>query len=352
MRLFTFLLLGLIASSVHAQKCVDLIAGQSIDAGDVCVDIVDGKLEVEISTQDGWIVKEWHVYAGDAEAELPWRNNPSPGKFDWSGSADSLVLTLTPEQIGLAGWSEGEKLLVAAHAVVCKGEQEETAWGEGHSIGKNWSMGFCVNVCEVETFNVPAFNDAVLSDSATVNVQYNGGNAALPYFTGYVDINGDGVDDVTAPTWCVDLSNTIASNRDYCSLTVSTYDAAAALPGINNPQNFDLANYVANTFPIGTVMSDGGLLTGGTVQRAMWTLIYGSARSAGEGPWSQVHLDEIFAAAFVDGEGYVPDCGGVVLVLVYPVACGTDDLAAQALIAQALVSEFPIACETSYRICD
>jgi len=354
MRLIGAVLLVLVlASSTHAAKCVDLIAGQHTDSGDVCVEIIDGKLEVELTTQDGWQVKEWHIYVGQKDAELPWKNSPAPGKFDWTGTAEELTLTLTPEQLGLSAWEDGEQLLVAAHAVVCKGDQEETAWGEGHSIGKNWSMGFCVGVCAEEYFDIPAFNDAVLSTDASVLVQYNGGSTVAPYFTGYVDIDGDGVDDVVGNTWCVDLANTIASNREYCAITASSYDIAVDnLPGINQPENFDLANYVLNTFPIGTVMGDGNILTAGSVQRAMWTLIYGSARNAGEGPWSQAHLDEMLGAAFADGEGYVPDCGGVVAVVVYPVACGTDDQAGQALIAQALVSEFPVACGTRYKICE
>jgi hypothetical protein len=345
--LFALAALLALASVAHAAKCVDLIAGQNIDSGDVCVEIVDGKLEVELTTHDGWQVKEWHIYVGDAEAELPWKNSPAPGKFDWAGTAEELTLTLTPEQIGIASWSDGEKLLIAAHAVVCKGEQEETAWGEGHSIGKNWSMGFCVNVCEEEYFNVDAFNDSVLSTDAKVVVQYQGGNSTKPYFL--ASINGGAPVD----TYCVDLSNTIRSNVEYCAITASSYDVAVdGLPGINNPQNLPLANYILNTYPIGTVMSDGNVLTSGSIQRAMWTLIWGGARSAGEGPWSQAHLDELLAAAVVDGQGYVPPCTGVVAVIVYPVRCDTDDQSGQALIAQALISEFPLACDTTYKICE
>jgi hypothetical protein len=347
MRYLIFSILLFVCSSLHAAKVVDLIAGQHTDAGDVTVNIVDGNLTIELATEDGWQVKEWHIYAGDAEAELPWKNSPAPGKFDWAGTAEELTLTLTPEQLGLSAWEDGEKLLIAAHAVVCNGEQVETAWGEGHSIGKNWSMGFCVSVCEVESFDIPAFNDAVLSDDATVRVQYNGGNAALPYFFGSVN----GADPL--PTYCIDLSNTIASNRDYCALTVSSYDAAVdGLPAVNNPQNLDLANYVLNNYQIGQVMADGGVLTGGSIQRAMWTLIYGSARNAGEGPWSQSHLDEMLGTAAIEGEDYVPPCSGVVAVVVYPVRCGTEDISNQALIAQALISSYPVACETTYEICE
>jgi hypothetical protein len=52
--LFALAALLALASVAHAAKCVDLIAGQNIDSGDVCVEIVDGKLEVELTTHDGW----------------------------------------------------------------------------------------------------------------------------------------------------------------------------------------------------------------------------------------------------------------------------------------------------------
>jgi hypothetical protein len=347
MRPLAFTVLLFFTTTAHAEYRTNLIAGQHSDAGDVVVEIEDGNLVLTLEAQGDWIIKEWHVYVGDAEAEVPWKNSPAPGKFDWAGESDELTLTLTAAQVGLDSWSDGEKLLIAAHAVVCRGDQEETAWGEGHSIGKNWSMGFCVTVCEEEYFDVPAFNDAVLDLDGTVTVQYQGGNPDRPYF--YGSVNGSD----PLPTYCVDLANTIASNREYCAILASSYDTVVDdLPGVLFPGNLDLANYVLNNYPIGTVMSDGGVLTGGSIQRAMWTLVHGTVRSAGEGPWSQAHLDEMLGAAFVDGEGYVPDCGGVVAVVVYPVSCGTDDQAGQALIAQAVLSEYPLACGTRYKICE
>ena len=45
----------------------NLIAGQNIDAGDVSITNDDTNLYVQISTQDGWLLTETHIFAGTGD---------------------------------------------------------------------------------------------------------------------------------------------------------------------------------------------------------------------------------------------------------------------------------------------
>ena len=342
--------------TANAQYTTDLMAGQHMDAGDVSVAIVDDLLTISVDV-DGWEVTEWHAYV-DATG---FPKKAAPGKFPYSGELHPYV-QLSAEDVGLASWGDTEKLYLAIHAVVQRVNadgtiQEETAWAKGGTNLKGgWSMGFCVNICEEEYFDEEGFNGSVLNaGDAKIRVQHNGGNPSLPYFTGSVDFDADGIVDVVAPTYCVDLSTVIYSGRDYCAITVaSTDERIYELAGINNPENLELANYVLNNFQIGQVMDDGNVLTGGSVQRVMWTLVYGSARNAGEGAWSQDHLDQMLLAAQDNGIGYVPPCTGVAAVVLYPIVCDSDgnEQVAQIVVAQVLISEVPLGCGTRYVICE
>ena len=66
-----------------ATKCVDLIAGQSIDAGDICLTVNGTNLEVSYTTQDGWELEEAHLWTGTALADMPQtrKGNPKIGNF-------------------------------------------------------------------------------------------------------------------------------------------------------------------------------------------------------------------------------------------------------------------------------
>lgn len=346
MRLFVFLLALLaLPALIQAQHKTDLIAGQHYDAGDVCTSINDdGDLQIDIMAQNGWVVKTFAIWIGQPGEEYPWRQNPAPGRFTYQGSAGSLQLIVTPAQLGLESWEAGQKLVIATHADVCLGESSETAWAAGPlSLGKNWATGYCVSICESEQFDADEFNTAAYNPDATIRVQHNGGSPALPYFWG--SISGG----YLLPTWCVDLSRVIASNRDYCAVTVSATDPRAG-QYVAIPSGLALATYILNEYQIGAIMSDGQALAAGSIQRALWLAVFGSARSAGEGPYSNDHIAELLSSAAINAPGYQVPCSGVVPVVVVPVRC-SDEREAQVLVAQVLVSSVPAACRKTYEIC-
>ena len=168
MKQFTILLLVAIAclfcsqataqtvEVVDGEYCTDLIAGQNIDIGDVCVTADNEFITVvyQIDLADWWF-RETHLWVGDDLADMPATSNGSPkiGNFPygdsdldtkgWAVQIPLASLGLTVEQICL----EDQALLFAAHAAVVKvvdgaEVQGETAWGEGPQIneGGSWAM--------------------------------------------------------------------------------------------------------------------------------------------------------------------------------------------------------------------
>lgn len=121
----------------------DLLAGQTIDAGDVTVTLVDGTIVVNYETDGDWVITETHLFVGPLD-DLPTNGggNPRIGHFPYGDEYDPAQTSIDFITIDLA---PGECVFVAAHAVVVNtvtGE-EETAWGNGISIGgNNWSMMF------------------------------------------------------------------------------------------------------------------------------------------------------------------------------------------------------------------
>lgn len=119
----------------------DLLAGQTIDSGDLTVNLVDGTVEVTYETEGDWVITETHLYVGPLE-DLPTNGggNPKIGHFPYKDEFDPAATTVDYTTIDLEA---GDCVYVAAHAVVVNTAtgQEETAWANGVSIGgSNWSM--------------------------------------------------------------------------------------------------------------------------------------------------------------------------------------------------------------------
>lgn len=133
--------------------CVALMAGQSIDAGDVCVGIEGTNLVVVYKTEGGWELTETHLWLGKALADMPQTKsgNPKIGNFPYNsgalaGTSYTLRLPLTMVGIGC-----DTQYYFAAHAVVRKadgsgGYQTETGWGSGtRFVDKgSWATYFMV----------------------------------------------------------------------------------------------------------------------------------------------------------------------------------------------------------------
>lgn len=366
--LLSIIILLISCSLSNAQVCRDIIAGQNEVAGEVCIDIVGGDLVATYQTNGDWQLGEFHLFVGESIDDMPATKKGSPknGKFPYKGFGDdnTAVIIVSKEELGVADLCDLESLAVAAHCVVDKEDesgnviQSETGWAEGKPIdGANWATYFQVGLCEEEYFDSAGLEYALGEDEVKIRVSYNGGNSAKPYFYGSVDFDKDGTYDLTGlDTNCIDLGNTIASNRDYCAIIKSSYDSdVELLPAIVSPENMDKANYVLNTYKIGDLMPDGNFLTGGSVQRVMWMLIYSEGAnpgSNGSGAYSQSHVDAIYADALASGEAYEPPCDGAVGVVLYPVACGGEAVKAQVLVAQVLISQVPAACATRCVVCE
>ena len=174
---------------VDGEYCTDLIAGQNIDIGDVCVtadnEFICVTYKIDVA---GWSIKETHLWVGQDIATLPVnrRGNPVIGRFPygdsgldtqgWAVKIPIASLCLTVEDICL----EDQIVNFAAHAAVCFTANgivtaEETAWGEGVQItaGGSWAMRdeftlTCV-MPELECETAWAYGDFELNDFINTN---------------------------------------------------------------------------------------------------------------------------------------------------------------------------------------
>lgn len=370
-------------------NCVALLAGQTLNSGMVCATVdneadtsaecgaagAKGTMRIEYATIDGWQLVEAHMAVGDDVGDLPAnkKGNPKVGNFPYhSGDitgATSYSFVVPLCHLGL-DMSQTEcapvTAYIAAHAVVRKDNgdgsfQTETGWGDGQPfVAKgSWATWFtqtleCYEPC-VPGFDAEAFEAALdqidgESQEIGMRVVHQGGNAAKPYFFASLDYDHDGVAEVTGlPAYCVDLAHTIASNKNYCVRIYSTY--SDNLPAdVQIPENFDQVNFLLNNYAIGDIAETDGLpFTGGDLQRAIWSLVYGELPSPGgysSGPSSNARVQELIAAASVAGVGFQPPCDGVVGVVLFPVDCANaqSPAAGQVLIAQMLMTTFEASC--------
>ena len=129
---------------------VALLAGQDMYAGDLDLDLNGSTLTVTFKTTDDWCLNETHLHVAAAAEDLP--HSPGgliPGQFDYSGyhtCANEVAYDIDLEALGFLGDVDFGQVAIAAHAVVegvgSKAGYLETAWAEGASPFKNWSMYF------------------------------------------------------------------------------------------------------------------------------------------------------------------------------------------------------------------
>ena len=111
------------------------MAGQNISAGWIIVSNDKDNLYVTYQSDNGWSIKEIHLYVGTIE-NIPSNNQkvPVPGQFPIKETFSPTVEMVTYE-IPLKELTECP--VIVAHAVVVKEEQEETAWGKGEQSFEN-----------------------------------------------------------------------------------------------------------------------------------------------------------------------------------------------------------------------
>jgi hypothetical protein len=154
-----------LVSANSGINCIDLIAGQNIVAGSVCIYDVDtdndgcpDALEIIITTTGGWEIMEAHLAIANTVAGIPTNNggNPVPGQFPYHsgslGGVTTYTFNIPFSAIDFtcgAGCIGDVQKYVALHAAVRKllpggGYQTETGWGDGDRLKQkgNWGMYF------------------------------------------------------------------------------------------------------------------------------------------------------------------------------------------------------------------
>ncbi len=120
--------------------------------------------------------------------------------------------------------------------------------------------------------------------------------------------------------WCVDVDLSLDADQCFEADVYSSYDELPA-GKFENPENFDLVNWILNQNLIGTESQSGGPYTFGDVQWAIWELIDDrncqSCRFLGDG-WSREKGQEIVDMALAQGEGYEPGNGDALAVVLIP----------------------------------
>lgn len=139
-------------------QCSTLYAGQTIDAGSVCVSVGGENLVVSYNTTNGWQLSEAHLWVGDDLATMPQTKtgNPQIGLFPYKSGdltgATSYTFTIPLSSLD-SGDLCGHVFDLAAHAALRKdsgggGTQTETGWAAGSPINGrgSWATYFTYTV--------------------------------------------------------------------------------------------------------------------------------------------------------------------------------------------------------------
>jgi hypothetical protein len=155
------LLPALWPSDAAAHTCDDpfstnLIAGQTIDAGDVKVCNDDTNLTVTYEATFPWCLLATNLHVALRESDIPQTQtgNPTPDEFafgeEYGGCLDGTATFEIPLDKIDGGVEPEDTVYIAAHAEVENGEREEGAWGEGTRFVERgpWAMYFTYDVQE------------------------------------------------------------------------------------------------------------------------------------------------------------------------------------------------------------
>lgn len=134
---------------ICGQGATGLIAGQSINVGRVLYANNNTSLFVGYRTTGDWYIKEVHLELVADPHDFPVNGggNPQIGHFRFADTFDPPTQEVVFQfSLNDLGFEPGQRIYIAAHAVVCRIEgnrivQEETAWGRGYRFGGgSWAM--------------------------------------------------------------------------------------------------------------------------------------------------------------------------------------------------------------------
>jgi len=300
-----------------------LWAGQHTDVGTLFIETYDyfGKtaLRVTYDIKPGWYLKEYHLYVGSV---IP--PTSSPGEFPFKGDhVNTSYLVVDHDLLGYPILYDGymnadDCVFIAAHGVV-KGYAD---------------------------FDLGDFNNH-LPTCADVTVHPEPADGEAYFGVDVLDTNLAG-DDYDA--WCLDPNVLIdPKGVDYqTEVYPSIPDGAAGEAWVEHPENLDLVNWILNQGYVGAASPTPctGDYTFGDVQLGIWKLIDDepfsniALNSLEDYDKTECRADSIVAMAMGFGEGYMPDCGGYVGVILVPYEefCGVGDP------FQILIIPVPIEC--------
>lgn len=131
-----------VKAQTEEEPHVDLLAGKSIDVGDVLVWNDEDYLYVKYETTGDWYITEVHLHVATYLKEIPQSNgNPVPGKFTY-GEKGLWTQEYEFDPIALNSWNPGTELYIAAHAKVMDVSCYNTAilYGLERSNGKIYEI--------------------------------------------------------------------------------------------------------------------------------------------------------------------------------------------------------------------
>lgn len=124
----------------EARMCVELLAGRPGPAdtprpvGEVCVDNDGNDLHVEFKSADGWVLLETQLVAAASMEGIPRGGSGQPqlGRFPYrethSPSVSIFTYSIPLSELGV---EPDAKVVIAAHASMSQGGEEEGAWASG-----------------------------------------------------------------------------------------------------------------------------------------------------------------------------------------------------------------------------
>jgi hypothetical protein len=177
----------------------------------------------------------------------------------------------------------------------------------------------------------------MLPETASMQIPFPPSGGGLAYFPQVIVTNG-GVLNGTYLGWCLNPQIGIQIGPNI--YPVAVYSSYEPIPAglVDYPDNLDLINWILNQDYVNKQSICGGKYTYGDVQRAIWELLFDDPNGSGLGDWSQCRVDEITSAASANGEGFEPECGDKIAIILDPgnrqpviieidIPCGGDETA-------------------------
>ncbi len=269
-----------------ASTDIDLVAGQNMVVGHVTVVQSGDNLEITYYTDGDWSITETHLMVVATPQDFIINNggNPKVGQFPY-GTTGLDGNQAGPYEVPIPSGLTNNMVYIGAHAVV-----------KGNCEGTSTSDFVCGTYPDQATLT-PDWNPE--NQMYTVKFKYN--------FT-----------PDSSYGFCLDNTRSISDlNPRTVHFLCSYDDMPSCTTFIEKPENLDLVNWIINNRQSGWDKK--------TVQAAIWELINPSGTldnwydSTGERYYdhNEILREQIVTMAEQNGEGFVPDCGGSVFVIVY-----------------------------------